>query len=84
MFNKSIVVALILCACYLGTIEARPGGGVLDAVGGGGAVGTVVPVATSLVSGAAAGATSSLGSTAVGQLGSKLPLNGGSPLSGVL
>ncbi|XP_017133324.1 uncharacterized protein LOC108149919 [Drosophila elegans] len=24
MFNKSIVVALIVCACYLGTIEARP------------------------------------------------------------
>ncbi|KAI8036218.1 hypothetical protein M5D96_011078 [Drosophila gunungcola] len=25
MFNKAIVVALIVCACYLGTIEARPG-----------------------------------------------------------
>ncbi|XP_016946165.1 uncharacterized protein LOC108021882 [Drosophila biarmipes] len=68
MFNKSIVVALIVCACYLGTIDARPGG--LDVLGGGGSLPLVGPLATGALSGVAGGATSGLTS---GVLASALP-----------
>ncbi|XP_016980095.1 uncharacterized protein LOC108045321 [Drosophila rhopaloa] len=64
MFNKSIVVALIVCACYLGTIEARPGG-IGDLIGGGGGpLDAVGPVLT----GAAAGASSAAAPALVGSV----------------
>nr|XP_016938923.1 uncharacterized protein LOC108016708 [Drosophila suzukii] len=83
MFNKSIVVALIVCACYLGTIDARPGG--LDLIGGG-PLGAVGPLATGALGGATGGLS---GGLANGAIGSVVPsLTGGQhgvlePVSGL-
>ncbi|XP_070075280.1 uncharacterized protein [Drosophila takahashii] len=61
MFNKSIVVALIVCACYLGTSDARPGLGELTS----GPVGAALTGATT---GMGAGAVSGLASSLTGGL----------------
>ncbi|KAH8367939.1 hypothetical protein KR084_004561 [Drosophila pseudotakahashii] len=62
MFNKSIVVALIVCACYLGTSDARPG--LTDVATG--PAGAILGAATG---GLGAGAVSGLANGAVGGLG---------------
>ncbi|EDV45786.2 uncharacterized protein LOC6551158 [Drosophila erecta] len=68
MFNKTIVVALLVCACYLGTIEARPG--LTDVASG--PVGAAAPLLTGAVGGLTAGAANS----AVPQLSSVLGQSG--------
>ncbi|XP_017064559.1 uncharacterized protein LOC108103541 [Drosophila eugracilis] len=81
MFNKSIVVvALIVCACYLGTIEARPG---LPDLGG--ATGAVAPLLTSAAGGLTGGLAGGALPSVTGALGGQQSPLGlvQSPLAGL-
>ncbi|XP_043660133.1 uncharacterized protein LOC122624560 [Drosophila teissieri] len=65
MFNKTIVVALLVCACYLGTIEARPG--LTDVATG--------QIAGSFAQGVLKGTVSQIGSQLPAGLGQQSPLS---------
>ncbi|EDX01227.1 uncharacterized protein LOC6524256 [Drosophila yakuba] len=71
MFNKTIVIALLVCACYLGTIEARPG--LTDVVSG--PAGQIAgPLALGALTGGAGGIASSLPAQLTSALGQPGPL----------
>ncbi|XP_022225354.2 uncharacterized protein LOC111076065 [Drosophila obscura] len=81
MFNKTILVALILCACYLSASQARPQLDILGPAVGGATQGIAQGATGGLVSkpGELIG---SLTKTATGGGGSGLPLPDISHLSG--
>ncbi|EDW53192.1 uncharacterized protein LOC6612525 [Drosophila sechellia] len=80
MFNKSIVVALLVCACYLGTSDARPG--LTDVATG--PVGAAAPLVTGALGGLTGGLAGSALPQLTGSLGQSGPLGlAQGPLSGL-
>ncbi|SPP89158.1 uncharacterized protein LOC117590711 [Drosophila guanche] len=79
MFNKTILAALILCACYLSAIQARPQLDLVQPV-----VGGVAQGATQGALGTPLALVTGLAKTATGGAGGSLPLPGLSqiPLGG--
>ncbi|XP_039498172.1 uncharacterized protein LOC120455781 [Drosophila santomea] len=80
MFNKTIVVALLVCACFLGTIEARPG--LTDVVSG--PAGQIAgPLALGALTGGAGGLAGSLPAPLTSALGQSGPLGLAQGLGGI-
>ncbi|BFG00348.1 uncharacterized protein DMAD_00372 [Drosophila madeirensis] len=75
MFNKTILAALILCACYLSVTQARPQLDVIQPV-----VGGVAQGATQGALAAPLGLVTGLAKTATGGAGGGLPIPGLSQL----